>query len=289
MPTATQLPALDAAADRLAAELQRRGVRGETPVPILLRRGPDYVVAMLAVLKAGGLIVPLDPAMPAERIARSCARPARRSSSTMRCSTAVAGEAATRITAPRRVRPARAPTSCSPRAPPENPRASSAPTRPCWPTAPTTCATCWPRRRRGAAARCASRTPGRSPSTRRGNRWSRCSTGIGVHIIGDDVQRDAEALVATIDRVRRRHDRHHAVDVHPAARRGSAVHGAAGGAGPRRRGHRHRCVAGHPRRMRAHRDARAQLLRAHRDHRRGRRRRDRRERAARASASRPGR
>ncbi|WP_395311975.1 condensation domain-containing protein [Mycobacterium sp. AMU20-3851] len=60
--------ALDAAADRVAAVLQRRGVRAETPVPILLRRGPDYVVAMLAVLKAGGLIVPLDPGMPGDRV-----------------------------------------------------------------------------------------------------------------------------------------------------------------------------------------------------------------------------
>ncbi|MHA3020806.1 amino acid adenylation domain-containing protein [Mycobacterium sp. BMJ-28] len=59
---------LDESADRLAAELVRRGVSTETPVPILLGRGPDYVVAMLAVLKAGGLIVPLDPGMPAERI-----------------------------------------------------------------------------------------------------------------------------------------------------------------------------------------------------------------------------
>lgn len=58
----------DTAADRLAAELQRRGVRAETPVPILLGRGPDYVVAMLAVLKAGGMIVPLDPGMPSERV-----------------------------------------------------------------------------------------------------------------------------------------------------------------------------------------------------------------------------
>ncbi|MGW0160490.1 amino acid adenylation domain-containing protein [Mycobacterium sp. NPDC003323] len=58
----------DAAADRVAAELQRRGVRDEIPVPILLRRGPDYVVAMLAVLKAGGMIVPLDPGMPDERV-----------------------------------------------------------------------------------------------------------------------------------------------------------------------------------------------------------------------------
>ncbi|MCX2711617.1 amino acid adenylation domain-containing protein [Mycolicibacterium sp. J2] len=59
---------LDEAADRLAAELVCRGVSTETPVPILLRRGPDYVVAMLAVLKAGGMIVPLDPGMPAARI-----------------------------------------------------------------------------------------------------------------------------------------------------------------------------------------------------------------------------
>ncbi|MDV3128306.1 amino acid adenylation domain-containing protein [Mycobacterium sp. 21AC1] len=59
---------LDEAADLLAAELNRRGVHTETPVPIRLRRGPDYVVAMLAVLKAGGLIVPLDPDMPGERV-----------------------------------------------------------------------------------------------------------------------------------------------------------------------------------------------------------------------------
>ena len=59
---------LDTAADRVAAELVRRGVRDETPVPILLGRGPDYLVAMLGVLKAGGLIVPLDPGMPEQRI-----------------------------------------------------------------------------------------------------------------------------------------------------------------------------------------------------------------------------
>ncbi len=60
---------LDEAADRVAAELIRRGVGDEDPVPIRLRRGPDYVVAMLAVLKSGGLIVPLDPGMPDERVA----------------------------------------------------------------------------------------------------------------------------------------------------------------------------------------------------------------------------
>ncbi|ORW97377.1 non-ribosomal peptide synthetase [Mycobacterium sp. IEC1808] len=60
---------LDALADRGAAALQRAGAAGETPVAIMLRRGPLYVAAMLAVLKAGGLIVPLDPGMPGERIA----------------------------------------------------------------------------------------------------------------------------------------------------------------------------------------------------------------------------
>lgn len=60
---------LDEAADRLAAVLLARGVGVETPVAIMLSRGPDYVIAMLAVLKAGGTCVPLDPAMPGERVA----------------------------------------------------------------------------------------------------------------------------------------------------------------------------------------------------------------------------
>lgn len=60
---------LDEAADRLAAALANRGVHTETPVAIRLSRGPQYVIAMFAVLKAGGVIVPLDPGMPAERIA----------------------------------------------------------------------------------------------------------------------------------------------------------------------------------------------------------------------------
>src|SRR5262249_26880616 len=60
---------LDEAADRVASALVARGIRAETPVAINLTRGPDYVAAMLGVLKAGGVIVPLDPGMPAERIA----------------------------------------------------------------------------------------------------------------------------------------------------------------------------------------------------------------------------
>ncbi len=60
---------LDTLADRLAAALNRAGVDSETPVAIMLSRGPGYVAAMLAILKAGGTIVPLDPAMPDERVA----------------------------------------------------------------------------------------------------------------------------------------------------------------------------------------------------------------------------
>ncbi|AEV74824.1 amino acid adenylation enzyme/thioester reductase family protein [Mycolicibacterium rhodesiae NBB3] len=60
---------LDEAADGLAAALVARGVCTEDPVAVCLSRGPAYVIAMLGVLKAGGVIVPLDPAMPADRIA----------------------------------------------------------------------------------------------------------------------------------------------------------------------------------------------------------------------------
>ncbi|OAN37843.1 non-ribosomal peptide synthetase [Mycolicibacterium iranicum] len=59
---------LDEAADRVASALLAAGVTAETPVAVKLRRGPDYVVAMFGVLKAGGVIVPLDPGMPTERI-----------------------------------------------------------------------------------------------------------------------------------------------------------------------------------------------------------------------------
>ena len=59
---------LDAAANRLAGALAARGARAETPVAIKLSRGPDYIVAILAVLKTGATYVPLEPGMPAERV-----------------------------------------------------------------------------------------------------------------------------------------------------------------------------------------------------------------------------
>ncbi|MFL5540511.1 MAG: non-ribosomal peptide synthase/polyketide synthase [Longimicrobiaceae bacterium] len=59
---------LDARANRLAHHLARRGVGPEARVGVLLERGVELIVSLLAVLKAGGCYVPLDPAYPAERL-----------------------------------------------------------------------------------------------------------------------------------------------------------------------------------------------------------------------------
>ncbi|HKR14760.1 MAG TPA: amino acid adenylation domain-containing protein, partial [Pyrinomonadaceae bacterium] len=60
---------LDERATRLADELRRLGVAAETPVTICVNRSLEMVVGVLAILKAGGCYVPLDPAYPAERLA----------------------------------------------------------------------------------------------------------------------------------------------------------------------------------------------------------------------------
>ncbi|WP_405431723.1 amino acid adenylation domain-containing protein [Micromonospora sp. NBC_00617] len=60
---------LDGRADRLARTLAARGVRAETTVGVCLPAGPDWVVTFLAVLRAGGVYLPLDPQLPAARLA----------------------------------------------------------------------------------------------------------------------------------------------------------------------------------------------------------------------------
>jgi amino acid adenylation domain-containing protein len=59
---------LNAAANRLARVLRRRGVGADARVAVAMERGPELPVALLGVLKAGAAWVPVDPEYPAERI-----------------------------------------------------------------------------------------------------------------------------------------------------------------------------------------------------------------------------
>jgi amino acid adenylation domain-containing protein/FkbM family methyltransferase len=59
---------LNRRANQLAHRLRRMGVQVETKVCLLMERGIDIVVAMLAVAKAGGTYVPLDLTYPTERL-----------------------------------------------------------------------------------------------------------------------------------------------------------------------------------------------------------------------------
>ncbi len=58
---------LDRRANRLARHLRRAGVGCESPVGVCLDRGPELIVSFVAVLRAGGVYLPLDPTHPAER------------------------------------------------------------------------------------------------------------------------------------------------------------------------------------------------------------------------------
>src|SRR5438874_2695543 len=60
---------LNARANRWAHRLRARGVRPERLVALCLERSIEQVVAMLAVLKAGGGYLALDPDAPPARLA----------------------------------------------------------------------------------------------------------------------------------------------------------------------------------------------------------------------------
>ncbi|MFI7000082.1 non-ribosomal peptide synthase/polyketide synthase [Nocardia sp. NPDC050175] len=59
---------LDLRADRLAWELVSRGVGLDSVVAVALPRSADQIVALLAVLKAGGAYLPIDPVYPSDRL-----------------------------------------------------------------------------------------------------------------------------------------------------------------------------------------------------------------------------
>ncbi|MFF3620980.1 amino acid adenylation domain-containing protein [Streptomyces sp. NPDC002467] len=60
---------LDARAELLAGELCARGAGPERIVAVALHRSTEMVVSLLAVLKSGAAYLPVDPSLPADRIA----------------------------------------------------------------------------------------------------------------------------------------------------------------------------------------------------------------------------
>jgi amino acid adenylation domain-containing protein len=65
---------LNARANRLGRALLARGLRSEGVVAVVTERNLDWLAAVLAVFKAGGAYLPIEPHFPAERIASTLSR-----------------------------------------------------------------------------------------------------------------------------------------------------------------------------------------------------------------------
>jgi amino acid adenylation domain-containing protein len=59
---------LNRRANQLARFLSARGVKAESPIGVFMERSVEMVVAVLGILKAGGAFVPLDLALPTQRL-----------------------------------------------------------------------------------------------------------------------------------------------------------------------------------------------------------------------------
>jgi amino acid adenylation domain-containing protein len=60
---------LNRRANRFARVLRSRGVKPETPVALYAGRSVEMVAALIGILKAGGVCVPIDPSCPPDRLA----------------------------------------------------------------------------------------------------------------------------------------------------------------------------------------------------------------------------
>ena len=65
---------LNARANRLARALSARGLRREAVVAVVTERNLDWMAAVLAIFKAGGVYLPIEPHFPADRIAAMLTR-----------------------------------------------------------------------------------------------------------------------------------------------------------------------------------------------------------------------
>src|SRR5436309_5474068 len=80
---------LNARANRVARALLARGLTREGVVGVVTERNLDWMTAVLAIFKAGGAYLPIEPHFPAERIARTISRAGCRLVLTERGSTAM--------------------------------------------------------------------------------------------------------------------------------------------------------------------------------------------------------
>ncbi|MEV6178093.1 amino acid adenylation domain-containing protein [Streptomyces sp. NPDC052015] len=65
---------LNARANRLGRALLARGLRREDVVAVVMERTPDWMAAVLAIFKAGGVYLPIEPHFPGDRIAAVLSR-----------------------------------------------------------------------------------------------------------------------------------------------------------------------------------------------------------------------
>src|SRR5881296_188539 len=84
---------LNAHANQLARALLARGLSREGVVAVVTERNLDWIAAMLAIFKAGGAYLPIEPHFPADRIARTLSRAGCRLVLTERGSTAMLDQA----------------------------------------------------------------------------------------------------------------------------------------------------------------------------------------------------